>query len=284
MISPTLPGWSSGPISLRVFASRVIVLVIFAGGTAFMSHRLARQEEHAKSLRSEADRFKEWSELGASISHDLRTPLTAMQATLGLLETGAADRLRQEERELLTNARRNVDRIRLQIDDLLTANQIHTGTFQMDREPIDLRDVATDALEMVRYSMDHKDQALQVDLPTPLPTIGDARRLEQVVVNLLDNAYRHTPKGSRVTVTGQVVDAEAHLVVADDGPGIPPEEHEQIFKRFYRRGHSRGSGLGLAVAQNIIELHNGRMWVASQPGCGTAFHVALPTRAGVATA
>ncbi len=284
MISPTLPGWSSGPISLRVFASRIVVLLIFAGGTAFMSRRFARQEELAKSLRSEADRFKEWSELGASLSHDLRTPLTALQASLGLLETSASDQLQPEERELLTNARRNVGRLRLQIDDLLTANQIHTGTIQIDREPIDLRDVVADAMEVVRYSMSKKGQVLEADLPEPLPATGDARRLEQVVINLLDNAHLHTPKGSRVTVTGQVVDGESQLVVADDGPGIPPEEHEHIFQRFYRRGHSRGSGLGLAVSRNIIELHNGRLWVASQPGHGAAFHVALPTREGSATA
>lgn len=280
LISPTLPGWSSGPISTRVFASRIIVLVIFAGATAFMSQRIARQEEMAKTLRSEADRFKEWSELGASLSHDLRTPLTALQASLGLLEMSTNDRLQPEEHALLTNARRNVGRIRLQIDDLLTANQIHTGTIQIDHEPIDLRDVVADAMDVVRYSMSHKGQVLEVDLPAPLPVTGDARRLEQVVVNLLDNAHLHTPKGSRVKVTGQFRDGESQLVVADDGPGIPPEEHEQIFKRFYRRGHSRGTGLGLAVARNIIELHGGRLWVADQLGPGAAFHVALPGEAG----
>ncbi len=284
LISPTLPGWASGPISSRVFASRIIVLAIFACGTALMSQRLARQEELARSLRSQADRFKEWSELGATISHDLRTPLTALQASLGLLETSASDRLQPEERNLLVNARRNVGRIEIQIDDLLTANQIHTGTLQIDRDPVDLRDVVADAMEVVRYSMSKKGQVLEADLPTPLPATGDARRLEQVVVNLLDNAHLHTPKGSRVTVTGQVVDGEAQLVVADDGPGIPPEEHDQIFKRFYRRGHSRGSGLGLAVSRNITELHGGRLWVASQPGHGAAFHLAIPAGEAAAAA
>jgi signal transduction histidine kinase len=205
-----------------------------------------------------------------------------LQASLGLLDSTASPRLQPEERDLLTNARRNVNRIRLQIDDLLVANQLHTGTIQIEHHPVDLRDVVTEALAVVWYAMLQKDQRVETDLAVPLLVAGDARRLEQVVVNLLDNVHRHTPKGSPMWLSGRVSDGEVRLTVADDGPGIPPAEQDRIFERFYRLGHSRGSGLGLAIARNLIELHDGRLWVESQPGQGTAFHIALPSVAGEA--
>lgn len=277
LVSASLPTWSLDATSARPFATRLVVLLIFAGGTALMTRRLTRQEELTQRLRSEAERFKEWSELGASVSHDLRTPLTALRASLGLLESTASARLQPEERDLLSNARRNVNRLHLQIDDLLVANQIQTGTIEVEHLPVDLGAVVAEALAVVQYAMSQKEQALEVDLTTPLVVPGDARRLEQVVVNLLDNAHQHTPKGSRIVVTGRSANGEARLTVADDGPGIPLEDQERIFKRFFRSGHSRGSGLGLAIARDVVELHGGRLWVESAPGRGAAFHVALPT-------
>lgn len=279
-IAAILPGWLFEPNSAGPLATRLVVLLIFAGGSAFITRRLTLQEELTRRLRSEAERFKEWSELGASVSHDLRTPLTALQASLGLLDSTASARLQPEERDLLSNARRNVNRLRLQIDDLLVANQLQTGTIEVERLPVDLRDVVAGALAVVRYAMSQKEQALEVELATPLVVAGDARRLEQVVVNLLDNAHQHTPRGSRVTVRGRVINGEARLTVADDGPGISSEDRERIFERFFRSGHSRGSGLGLAIARDVIALHGGRLWVESEPGRGAAFQLALPTVPG----
>ncbi|HSH81012.1 MAG TPA: sensor histidine kinase, partial [Herpetosiphonaceae bacterium] len=134
-----------------------------------------------------------------------------------------------------------------------------------------------DALSAVSPLVREKGQQLEVDLPQQLPAFVDAQQLELVLVNLLANAHRHTPAGSRIQITGRVEDSEVVLSVRDNGPGIPAEELERIFRRFHRLGTSEnGSGLGLAIARAVVELHGGRIWAESQPGAGTTFFVALP--------
>lgn len=211
-----------------------------------------------------------------SLSHDLKTPLTAARASLGwldLADTESAD----EKRNLLTNARRNIERLGMLIEDLLANSQLRAGVLQLDRHSIDLRQVVGDAVVTVEPLLRQKGQLLELGLPTPLLMEGDARRLEQVLINLLVNAHRHTPDGTHISVTGSVEGADVRLTVSDDGPGIPPEELEAVFARFYRTSHvGGGSGLGLAIAQGLVELHGGRIWAESGPGGGAAFHVVLP--------
>ena len=129
-----------------------------------------------------------------------------------------------------------------------------------------------------------KGQALELDLAEPLPYAGDARRLEQVLVNLLANAHRHTPSGTRIRLAGRVAAGEVRLTVSDDGGGIPIEEQEAIFRRFHRLDTTGdGSGLGLAIALRIVELHGGQLAVESAPGAGTRFHITLPVTAAGGT-
>ncbi len=231
----------------------------------------------------------------ATVSHELRTPLTAIQAGLGFLERAVGGRLGPDERALLDAIRRNAARLRRQIDDLLIANRLDAGALHPDRRPLDLAAVARTALDEVRPLLDEQGQDVTLDLSTPLPVAGDARLLGQVVVNLLVNVYRHTPSGTRVTLTGRVAGGaggagsagsagdEVCLCVGDDGPGLPPNELEAIFGRFHRADAAAGgSGLGLSIAREIVALHGGRLWAANAAGGGAAFHLALPRDAGAA--
>jgi len=213
----------------------------------------------------------------ATVSHDLRQPLTAIRAGIGLVEMSAWDRLTLDERALLEAARDNGDRLRVRIDDLLAVNAIEAGTLRLERAPLDLRDVVTRALGVVQPLLRERGQTLDIDLPEPLPLSGDAWRLEQVVTNLLSNAHRHTPAGTRVTVSGRAGRDEIALDVRDSGPGIPTAALEAVFERFYRVNHGAGgSGLGLSIVRAIVELHGGRVWAESEEGAGAAFHVVLP--------
>jgi PAS domain S-box-containing protein len=224
---------------------------------------------------AELDRVR--TEFIASVSHDLRTPLTAARAGLGMLETSSAERLEAAERQLLNNARRNVERLRSLIDDLLSLNQVDAGTLQLDRERLDLRVVAADAVAEVHALLREKEQTLDLNLNGPLPTKGDARRLTRVLVNLLSNANQHTPSDTHITISGWVEDGEVRLAVRDTGPGIPPAELDAIFDRFHRLDPlGKGSGLGLAIARGVIEKHGGKIWGESTLGVGTTFHIALP--------
>ena len=241
-----------------------------------LERQLLLERDEAERL-AELDRLRK--EFISTVSHDLRTPLTAIRAGLGMVETSALDRLRPDEQRLVSNVRRNADRLRLLIDDLVTLNQLEAGALRLDREPLDLRTVVADAMSAVHAQIDEKQQQLEVDLPEPLPAEGDVRRLGQVVVNVLANAHQHTPSGTHIRVTGRPVDGQVQLSVCDTGPGIPPAELEPIFQRFHRYDHVQGgSGLGLAIARSMLELHGGRIWVESEPGAGATFHIALPRR------
>ena len=245
--------------------------------------RTAYEEQLARQ-RSEATRIAERDQIRhefiLSISHDLRTPLTAVRAGLGLLESSASERLELPEQQLLHNTRRNVERLRLLIDDLLTSNQIEAGTLYLRHDALDLRTVVLEAISAVYALLQEKKQTLEIHLPEPLPIMGDPRRLTQVVVNLLANAHYHTSSGTRLAMMGWCTDHEIHLVVSDNGPGIAVEVRDRIFQRFHRLGAvAVGSGLGLAIARSILELHKGRIWLEPAVHPGAMFHIALPRRA-----
>ncbi len=264
---------------LSALSIRLVVLALVGVGMAVVMRRLLLERDVARSARDEAERLAELDRLRgdfiASVSHDLRTPLTASQAGLGMLEMGVADLLPPDERDLLGDARRNIERLGLLIDDLLAINQLESGTLPVERVPLDLRTSAADAVSTVQPLIREKGQRLEVDLPEPLPVVGDPRRLEQVVVDLLANAHRHTPTGTCIAISGRVQSGDVVLSVRDTGPGIPVGELEAIFERYHRIGGA-GSGLGLAIARGIVELHGGRIWAESEPGEGATIYVALP--------
>jgi signal transduction histidine kinase len=241
--------------------------------------RLARKQAETERL-AELDRLRQ--EFIASISHDLRTPLTAARAGIGLVEAKLGHHFAPAEQRLIDHVKHNLAWLNLQIDDLLTLNQFDAHVLHLEHESLDLRSVVTDALGAVYSLAEQKGQTLEIDLPEPLPITGDARRLGHVMINLLANAHRHTPKGTRIIVSGQHKGAEVILSVRDTGPGIPAAALRTIFERFHRLpSHEKGSGLGLAIAKQIIELHGGRIWAESEPGQGATFWIILPTSSEV---
>jgi signal transduction histidine kinase len=190
--------------------------------------------------------------------------------------------LRAPERALLANVSRSTRRLGRLIEDLLTFHRLESGTLQITLTQVDMCRVSTEALATMRPLLLAKKQTGVVLVSVPLPLLGDQLRLEQVVLNLLANAHRHTPPGTHITLTGRLEGDEVILVVEDNGPGIPPEQIEHIFDRFVQTGTtSSGSGLGLAITRALIELHGGRVWAENRPNGGAAFSVVLPRRGGV---
>ena len=281
VIDPTFPLWSDDAGDVRRLLSRLLLLALTALGTAILTQRLRLEQMIAQRSRDEVVRHTELnrlrSEFVAMISHDLRTPLTGIRAGIGMLEASAFDRLLPDERELISSTRRNTQRLNRLINDLLALNQLEAGALQLNCTPLDLRRAVTDLLPTVHPMIADKGQTLEVELPESLPVLGDVQRLEQVVLNLVVNAHAHTPPGTRITITGATAPTEVHLSVQDTGPGIPFEEQAKIWERFYSRSTRRGSsGLGLAIAKALIELHGGRVWVESMVGSGATFWIALP--------
>lgn len=257
-------------------APDLALLELLAGLTAVVVERMRRAGTQAETARLE-EVLQARADFVAAISHDLHTPLTAIRAGLGLLDASARARLTPDEQEVLDTARHNAERLRFRINDLLAANQIEAGTLELEQAALDLRGVALQALQVLQPLLQEKGQVLEIDLPEPLPVVGDAARLEHVVINLLANAHRHTPSGTRITLSGRDTPQEVHLTVRDNGPGIPEGALDAIFGRFRRLDPAaRGSGLGLAVARAFVERQGGRLWAEHAPEGGAVFHVSLP--------
>jgi two-component system OmpR family sensor kinase len=216
----------------------------------------------------------------ANVSHELKTPLTSIQGFAQALLDGAADSPQAIQRSaniIYTEA----DRLRRLVEGLLDLARLDAGLRALTRAPFDLRLVLATVVEKFSLRAKEKGITLRGDLPPALPAmVGDADRLAQVFTNLLDNALKHTPAGGSVTLSAASIPGGVEVTVKDTGPGIPPQDLQRIFERFYQVDKSRarpsGVGLGLTITKEIVEAHNGNIRVESTPGVGTQFIVRLP--------
>jgi signal transduction histidine kinase len=241
------------------------------------SMRYAIERQHLERVRRELEQQRD--EFFSSVSHDLRTPVAAIKAAIGVVLANLPADVPAPLRRLLGNIDLSADELAGLIEDLLEIARLQSGRVELWRARIDVRDILTRAARTLEPLVQARHQQLTLTLPDePVLAWVDAERLGRVVRNLLGNAHKHGREGGTIDVVLEADPAEVHLSVADDGPGIPLEDQDRIFERFYRvaGSGSSGSGLGLAIARGLVELHNGRLWVQSQPGHGSTFRVALP--------
>lgn len=214
--------------------------------------------------------------LMADVSHELRTPLSVIQGNLRAILDGVYH-LEQAEIAVLYDETRLLNRL---VDDLRELALAEAGQLRLERQPVAPADVVNRAMESARAQAEARGIALQVDLPEHLPLVDvDSQRIGQVLGNLLNNALIHTPSGGEVVVAARVREPEVEVSVKDTGDGIPPEHLPYIFDRFYRADRSRATGstgLGLAIAKQLVEAHGGRIEVESEVGRGTQFTFTLP--------
>ncbi|HEY8490607.1 MAG TPA: ATP-binding protein, partial [Dehalococcoidia bacterium] len=240
---------------------------------------------HDLTPEREAERLQ--SRFLSLISQELRTPLAVIKGTVTtLLQT--ADVTRPEElADSLNLVDQQSDRLHHLIGGILDMARIEAGALKPAVRPLDLAPLVREAVA-ARERAD-PDAAVRVHVPAQLPPVmGDPARLRQVLDHLLDNALRHARHPDGVTITAEADGGVLRVVVSDDGEGIPPQEQERIFRRFYQVRQAPpgrrygGLGLGLAICRGIVEAHGGRIWVESQPGKGTAFTFTLPLLAAEA--
>jgi two-component system NtrC family sensor kinase len=225
----------------------------------------------------ELDRLK--SEFVSTVSHDLRSPLTTVRGYADLLALQGP--LTEEQKESIERIRRAVAQMNELITDLLDLGKIEAG-IGMEMEPCALEEVVSEAVETLTPRAAEKGLKLTVELAEGLPRIqGNAGRLRQVVLNLVDNAIKYTPAGGSVHVRLQRDGREIVCSVSDTGIGIAPQDQRGLFQKFYRVQNPQaegipGTGLGLAICRSIVEQHGGRIGVRSTPGQGSTFFFALP--------
>ncbi|WP_207477997.1 ATP-binding protein [Arenibaculum pallidiluteum] len=230
--------------------------------------------------RRAAERAK--SEFVSTVSHELRTPLTSIAGSLGLLVGGAVGPVPDKAMNLLGIARKNSERLVRLINDILDIEKIDSGKLEFKFQPVDLVELARQAVEQDRPFAEGLGVTLDLAPgPDRLMVNADPARIGQVIANLVSNAAKFSPQGGTVTVAVAHRAGSARLSVEDRGPGIPEAFRSRIFQRFAQADSSDtrrtgGTGLGLSISRGIVERHGGRLGFETETGRGTVFHVDLP--------
>jgi two-component system phosphate regulon sensor histidine kinase PhoR len=220
----------------------------------------------------------------ANVSHEFKTPLTAIQGFSETLLSGALEDP-GNNRRFLEIIRDHAARLARLTDDLLKLARIEAGKLEVQLHRVAVIDLAERCAETAQLKADRKQISLEIEIVADLPAVrGDANLLHDVLQNLLDNAIQYTPPGGRILVSAAAKEHEVVVTVADTGIGIPLSDQERIFERFYRVDAARsreagGTGLGLSIAKHIVEVHGGRLWVESEIGAGSNFSFSIPLAA-----
>ena len=215
----------------------------------------------------------------ATVSHELRTTLTSIRATVELFQEGEGGALSEVQTRMLTLLSRNTDRLLHIVNDLLALTTLESGTVALRREECDLAVVAARVLEDLQPLAAASAIDLDMDAAGAAVAWGDEPRIRQVIDNLVQNAIKFSPRGSRISLGVRAEDDEVVVSVQDEGPGIAGAEQERVFEKFYRSPGSErqpGTGLGLPIARLIVELHGGRIWIESDGATGTTVLFTVP--------
>jgi signal transduction histidine kinase len=221
------------------------------------------------------------NEYVSTVAHEIASPLSSVLSQLQTLQRGLAGELNEKQSHLIDRAAARVGGIVKLSKELLDLAKIEAGAMG-EKQEINLSELVSEALDIVSAKAEEKDQILKMDLPRDLPTVPGIRpAVLEVFVNLLSNAVRYTPENGEISVTARILENGVETAVADSGFGIPPEDHEKIFERFYRVKDANtrmivGTGLGLPIVKKVVTEHGGNIRLKSAPGQGSTFYVFFP--------
>jgi two-component system phosphate regulon sensor histidine kinase PhoR len=262
----------TGTLRQRFFAATVAsVRAADASGAVIVLHDITELRKLERVRR----------DFVANVSHELKTPLTAVQGFTETLLAGAIDDPQNRIRflEIILEHSRRLARL---TDDLLKLSKMDADRLELEIHRLGVSQFVESCIETAQRPAAEKDLRISVNLQEHLPDVAaDRRRLAEVLQNLLDNAIQYTPPGGQIMVSAAADNGEVEFTVTDTGIGIPQADQPRIFERFYRVDVARsrevgGTGLGLAIAKHLVETHGGRLWVESEVGRGSQFHFTVP--------
>jgi signal transduction histidine kinase len=281
LVVPLRDATAEGPAAVKVYSpvanafsqQDTHALELMAELTA-SSMRRASDIERLQEL----DRLKD--EIVGVVTHELRNPITSINGYLQLV-LESPDRLDADTLGFLRAVERNAARLNHLVDDLLTLLRAESGEFRLDLRHVDLAQVVLDSIQTIQPLAERKAIKLDIQVEQPTAALADVNRMAQVFDNLFSNAVKFSPEGGQVAVTLRTASGCAELCVSDSGIGIPEEEQQFLFQRFFRASSATdhdipGTGLGLTIAKTIVEAHGGSIHCDSARGRGTTFRVRVP--------
>ncbi|MDI6875000.1 ATP-binding protein [Candidatus Solincola sp.] len=257
-----------------------------ATGTVFVIRDITEEKaiirlEEEKRQLEELNRLK--NRFMASVTHELKTPLNAVIGFSELLMSGAYGEINDDQRKYLENIYTSGKHLLSLISDILDYTQAQAGHLSLQLEDTETESLLVSTLELMRREADRRGIELSLKMEDPPARVtADSRRLRQIILNLLSNALKFTPSGGSVLLRATSADGELLVEVSDTGIGIKPEDREKLFHEFSQVGEAAhavgGTGLGLALSKQLVELHGGRIWMTSEFGKGTTFSFTIPAR------
>jgi signal transduction histidine kinase len=246
---------------------------------------LADQELRNKSNEQQASDFVSF------IAHELRNPVTSVKGYTELLSTGAVGSLNDMQMNFLNTIRSNVERMATLISNLEDVSRIEAGRLRLEFKPVDMKDIMEEVVRSTSRRVEEKHQSIEVQLPSQMPLVrADRLRMAQVLTHVVSNALSYSPEGGKILVGAEVTNDPSnpegtpqgvHVWVKDNGIGIGVEDQEKLFQKFFRSEDAKaggvpGTGLGLNVAKNLVEMMGGRIWFDSEYRRGSTFHFTIP--------
>ncbi len=258
--------------------------VLIVAEKALEKQRLSiENRELLMKLKLANEKLKEFDQLKSHfvgmVSHELRNPLSVLGESLSLILDKVAGSISEEQKEILEIGKRSVDRLIRLVSDLLNLEKIEAGKMELKREEIDVAPFLNELLIPYLSRISKSKLTLETSIPMDLGLLWtDRDKLTEVIINLLSNAMKYTPVGGRLALKVEGNKEELRFEIADTGPGIPAKQREKIFDKFTRitAEKQEGTGLGLPIVKEIVELHKGKIWVESDPGQGSRFIFTIP--------
>jgi len=237
--------------------------------------RAERREREAREAREEAETNRSRAALFSSVTHDLRTPLASITASVTGLLADEANFTPADRRELLDTIRHEAERLNRVVGNLLDLSRMRAGALVPSKHAAAVDELIEGVLARLEPVLRNHD--VRVQLPHDLPDVPiDVVQIDQVLTNVLENAVRFTPAGKQIAVSAQAPDRVVRVRVSDEGRGIDPSKRDGVFEPFVRAEDSPGTGLGLSIARAIVEAHDGRIWFEDRPGPGVSIVFDLP--------
>jgi signal transduction histidine kinase len=280
-VSPVRTGDELEDLSMS-FATMSSSLKAYHSHLEDMVHAATKDLENANERLVELNRMK--SDFVAKVSHELRTPLTSIQGAMDYLSARFSAKIdtdhdMNEIMSFITVIRKNAGRLVRMVNDTLDLERIESGALDMHFSQIAILNLIKEVITTFQSITNEKKITFRVIASPETVVLADEDRIRQVMINLISNSITASPRESEIEITVSESDRELRTSVADQGRGIPAEEHDRVFDKFYTRGSKDGSGLGLAICKGIIDAHKGKIWIEERTdssGCAFIFSLPIP--------